>query len=443
MLAAIAPMQGRQGGGVGPEGLLPRAEASRFASRLLETNAASGRAVAAIWIDVDRFRQLNDTFGHGCGDQLIGVLASRIQSVSPAGSHCFRMGIDEFLLLLTAESVTGTEQLAARIGQVLEQALSVQGVNVHVTASMGLHHSQPQELAERLLACADQAMFAAKRLGGNRFVWSDDDLARVSMGTDQTRRELAVASMLHQALQQGGLSLRYQPVLGMQGTVEAVEALMSCEVGGVAVSPAEFIPVAEKIGLIGKLGEWSLMEGIQCAARLHRRGLPTKVAINVSRAQLLSEGFLAALEGALLCADVPPQSVELELTESLFMEQSSTVQRNLQRIRETGVGLAIDDFGTGYSCLATLKDLPATKLKFDKAFIQCLPDDIRVLAIVRSMTDLAHFLGLVVVAEGVETEAQLRACEDAGLEATQGYLHARPMPENQLVSWLENHCHDH
>ncbi|HRK39584.1 MAG TPA: EAL domain-containing protein [Burkholderiaceae bacterium] len=108
-----------------------------------------------------------------------------------------------------------------------------------------------------------------------------------------------------------------------------------------------------------------------------------------------------------------------------------------------GVGLAIDDFGTGYSCLATLKDLPATKLKFDKAFIQCLPDDIRVLAIVRSMTDLAHFLGLVVVAEGVETEAQLRACEDAGLEATQGYLHARPMPENQLVNWLENHCHDH
>jgi EAL domain-containing protein (putative c-di-GMP-specific phosphodiesterase class I) len=217
---------------------------------------------------------------------------------------------------------------------------------------------------------------------------------------------------------------------------------MSCATGDPPVSPGEFIPVAEKIGLIDKLGEWSLVEGALCAARLHRQGWPTKVAINVSRAQLLSEGFLAALQGALVYANVPPQWIELELTESLFMEQSPTVQHNLQRIRETGVGLAIDDFGTGYSCLATLKDLPATKLKFDKAFIQGLPDDTRVMAIVRSMTDLAHYLGLVVVGEGVETEAQLRACEDAGLDATQGYLHARPMPESQLLSWLQNHHHE-
>lgn len=418
-------------------------EASRdIANRLLDQASQFKEPLTVFWVDIDRFRQINDTFGHACGDQVISSVALRIQSVVPADTHCIRMGSDEFVVVAPALSVDQAEQLAHRIGDEVKKPLGVQGVNVHITVSIGLHRSGGDELADQFLEYADRAMIAAKRQGGNRFVWSVEEQIGAVLGIAQSKRELAIASMLHDALRHGGLSLRYQPIIRRDGSIEAVEALMSCSTGNPTVSPGEFIPVAEKMGLIDKLGEWSLMEGAICAARLHRLGWSTKVAINVSRAQLLSEGFLAALQGALLCANVPAQWIELELTESLFMEQSPTVQSNLQRIRETGVGLAIDDFGTGYSCLATLKDLPATKLKFDQAFIKCLPEDKRVMAIVRSMTDLAHYLGLVVVAEGVETEAQLRACEDLGLDATQGNLHATPLPESLLLKWLENYRHD-
>lgn len=412
------------------------------AAQMLEEGQRSGEPVTALWMDIDRFRQVNDTFGHACGDEVIGVLAQRIHTLAPPRSSFLRLGSDEFALLLVGVSVPDAEHLAQRLLSEVARPISIHGFNIHLSVSIGLHCSQWGGCASQLLEGADRAMSDAKRHGGNRWVWSGHETVPGALGIAQSRRELAIASTLHEALHHGGLSLRYQPIIRPDGSIEAVEALMSCALGDPPLSPVEFIPVAEKIGLIDKLGEWSLVEGALCAARLHRAGWPTKVAVNVSRAQLLSDGFLTALRGALIYANVPPACIELELTESLFMEQSLTVQRNLQRIRETGVGLAIDDFGTGYSCLATLKDLPATKLKFDRAFIKCLPDDTRVLAIVRSMTDLAHYLGLVVVAEGVETEAQWQTCEDAGLDATQGYFHAKPMPEGQLLAWLAHHQHE-
>jgi len=442
---APAPTPDASGGAAtdGSEaGALWGREASRtIASRLLDEARQRGLPVTALWLDIDRFRQINDTFGHTCGDHVIATLAQRIRSVAPSGCPCLRMGSDEFVLL-TLLPPSQADALARRLLSEVEKPLDLSGATLHLSVSIGLHHGTEGETADRLLENADRAMVDAKRHGGNRRVWSGQETLPGALGMAQSRRELAIASMLHEALQRGGLSLRYQPIIRPDGRIEAVEALMSCAVGHPPVSPGEFIPVAEKIGLIDKLGEWSLVEGALCAARLLRMGWPTKVAINVSRAQLLSEGFLAALEGALLCANVPPQWIELELTESLFMEPSSTVQHNLSRIRDTGVGLAIDDFGTGFSCLANLKDLPATKLKFDRAFIKCLPDDARALAIVRSMTDLAHHLGLVVVAEGVETLAQLQVCEASGLDATQGYFQARPMPEDQLWAWLAEHHHE-
>jgi EAL domain-containing protein (putative c-di-GMP-specific phosphodiesterase class I) len=257
------------------------------------------------------------------------------------------------------------------------------------------------------------------------------------LGVLLAREELAIESDLHTALETGGLQLHFQPILRLDGRIEAVEALMRCNANGRHISPVKFIPVAEKTGLIVRLGEWCLLQGGHYAARLHRAGIPAKVAINVSRAQLTSPKFIQALHGTLICTDVAPALIELELTESLFMDLSEVVQTNLRSARSIGVGLAIDDFGTGFSCLANLKDLPATKLKLDRAFVSVLPEDRRAFAVVKAMTQLAQELGMTVVAEGVETQGQMDALVQAGVDATQGYLHASPMSEDALLAWLE------
>ncbi len=174
------------------------------------------------------------------------------------------------------------------------------------------------------------------------------------------------------------------------------------------------------------------------ARMLQDAGHQTKVAINVSRAQLISPKFAQALYAALICSNVKPELIELELTESLFMDISDTVQKNLKDSIAAGVSLAIDDFGTGYSCLANLKDIPAKKLKLDRAFVVVLPEDKRALAVVRAMTQLGHELGMTIVAEGCETKEQIEALLDAGVDAIQGFYYARPMPEETLLPWLQS-----
>lgn len=242
---------------------------------------------------------------------------------------------------------------------------------------------------------------------------------------------------MHTALETGGLSLHYQPIVGANGQIEAVEALMRCSVDGVNIPPGKFIPVAEKTGLIIRLGEWCLLQGAMHARLLLDAGYQTKVAINVSRAQLVSPKFTKALHAALICSNVKPELVELELTESLFMDISDTVQKNLKNAIATGVGLAIDDFGTGYSCLANLKDIPAKKLKLDRAFVTVLPEDCRALSVVRAMTQLGHELGMTVVAEGCERQEEIDVLLDAGVDAIQGYFYAKPMQEDLLLPWLQ------
>jgi EAL domain-containing protein (putative c-di-GMP-specific phosphodiesterase class I) len=213
-----------------------------------------------------------------------------------------------------------------------------------------------------------------------------------------------------------------------------VEALMRCAFDHVQIPPGKFIPVAEKTGLVTRLGDGSLLKGALQARYLQEAGFPTKVAINVSRAQLVSPKFAKALHAALICANVPPELIELELTESLFMDISETVQKNLRDSIDTGITLSIDDFGTGYSCLANLKDIPASKLKLDRSFVTVLPEDERALAVVKAVTQLGRDLGMTVVAEGCENTQQREALLDAGVDAIQGFIYARPMPEQQLLA---------
>lgn len=397
----------------------------------------AGTSLAVIWLDLDRFKLVNESFGHLGGDAVLARMAQRMAERIALRAHPCRMGGDEFVFLAQGSNAGKAEQIASDLLDCIKSPLEVGNIRLYPTGSIGIAQLEPGEDAVSVLQRADRAMVEAKRLGGDRLIVSGNERVAGRLGTLLAREELVVENKLHMALETGGLALHYQPIVAPDGHIHAVEALMRCTADGESVSPVRFIPVAEKTGLVVRLGEWSMLHGALFAHRLAGLGMATKVAINVSRAQLTAPKFTQALHAALLCSDVSPALIELELTESLFMDVSEVVQSNLLAAKIAGVSLSIDDFGTGFSCLATLKDIPASKLKIDRAFIKVLPHDLRALAIVRAITHMARELGMTVVAEGVETREQLQALEDVGVDAIQGFFHARPMDSDSLVAWLQ------
>jgi diguanylate cyclase (GGDEF)-like protein len=419
-------------------GFLNRNAGLQAVARAVAEANSKRSLLAVLWVDMDRFRQVNDSFGHAGGDSVIVRIAERIRSCVSSPGEFVRMGSDEFVVLIPGLDRIGAEQLAGKLLVEIEMPMPIDDILIRPSASIGIALGQVDDYPLGLLERADRAMIEAKRQGGNRIVISGNEPVAGRLGIQLAREELAIESALHTALESGGLQLEFQPIIRHDGSVEAVEALMRCNARGLKIPPGKFIPVAEQTGLIFRLGEWSLLQGAHCAALLREQGRSTKVAINVSRVQLTSSSFMQALHGALICANVAPELIELELTESLFMDLSATVQANVRGARAAGVGLVIDDFGTGYSCLSSLKDLPATKLKLDRAFISVLPRDRRAFAIVRAMTQLARDLGMIVVAEGVETREQLDACATAGVDATQGFFNACPMCEETLLQWMKS-----
>jgi len=409
-----------------------------MAQKLAIDSTASGKTFAVIWIDIDRFKQINESFGHLGGNEIIKNLAMRFRNRMSGRAELSRMGGDEFVLLVPKCDRSQAQQLAGELTSTVEEPITIDNLTLRPTASIGIAIHDAGEDSLVLLERADRAMSAAKTKGGGRIVCSGDEPIPGRLGIILAREELSIESKLHTALENGGLCLHYQPIIHAKGHVEAVEALMRCSVNGENIPPSQFIPVAEKTGLIIRLGEWSLLQGAMHARLLQDAGYQTKVAINVSRIQLISPKFTQALHAALICSNVKPELVELELTESLFMDISDTVQKNLKNASAAGVSLAIDDFGTGYSCLSNLKDISAGKLKLDRAFVTMLPEDRRALAVVRAMTQLGHELGMTIVAEGCETQEQIDALLDAGVDAIQGFFFARPMPEETLLPWLKN-----
>ena len=418
-------------------GFLDRSSCLELVSKLAFSAAASNQLLAALWIDLSRLKQVNESFGHLGGDLVITQIAQRLREKSAGRGEWCRMGGDEFVCLIPNCDAEHTRQLAQELLQAIEAPLRFGELFLHPSASIGIAILEKNEDPFAFLERADRAMSTAKRQGGGRAVASGEEPMPGRLGILLAREELAIENKLHLALENGGLSLHYQPIVGFDGRVEAVEALMRCTFDNELIPPARFIPVAEKTGLIIRLGEWSLLAGARYASQLDQAGYRTKVAINVSRAQLASPKFAQALHAALLCANVHPELIELELTESLFMDISEIVQTNLHAAQKAGVGLAIDDFGTGYSCLANLKDIPATKLKLDRAFVIVLPQDRRAFSVIKAMSQLGRELGMTVVAEGVEEQSQLDSLREAGVDAIQGYIHAHAMPEEALLSWFQ------
>ena len=417
-------------------GFLDRQECILEAERLTDRARKDGSSLCALWISLNRFREVNISFGHHAGDDVLVRLARRLKAQVNNSGSIGRIGADEFVILLPGISLPMAEALAGHIHDVLRAPLQVGQVNWRQSCSIGLSRLGT-ESGISLLERADQAMQEAKQSKGALGTMVAPGTDYGCQVTTLKRNELTIEEKLHEAMEAGGFSLHYQPVINIASNgIEACEALMRCRVRDEMLTPDHFIPVAEKTGLIIELGDWTLLTAARMAEQLLVNGRPTKFAVNVSRAQLTAPKCQQTLQALLTVSPLPPGLMELELTESLFMDTSRAVRRNLDAAVDAGLSLAIDDFGTGYSCLAYLKDIPANKLKLDRTFVKHLPEDRKSLAIVRAITQLAQDLGMVVVAEGVETEEQRDTLINAGVNALQGFLFTRPLPEQQLENWL-------
>ena len=382
--------------------------------------------VAVIALDLDNFKSVNDTLGHQAGDELLRLVAHRLRDALRRDDTISRLGGDEFSVILPRLADEG--ELAV-VGEKIIKSCSepyrIGGREFFVTTSVGIAVFPDHAIdAEALVGCSDRAMYRAKQQGKNTWVIFSADM------NEGLVRRVAIENALWQAVARNEIDLHYQPQFAADGKrVLGAEALMRWrhpEFGN--VSPADFIPIAERNGQIVVLGEWALRRVAQDA--LQWRGVDGKrlrVAVNVSARQFGEPAFVELVAGVLRESGLPPECLEIELTESVLMENISQQMETMARLRALGVELAIDDFGTGYSSMAYLRNLPVDRLKIDRAFVRDLPQSSDV-AIVRAMVSLAHNLGLEVVAEGVETEAQRALLEEIGVDVLQGYLLARPQP---------------
>jgi len=422
-------------------GFLDRYSCLQLASDLVDQVGGNGKSLAVLWIDIDRFKQINESFGYEGGDSVISFVADRLREKIIGNAQICRVGADEFVCLIPDYDIDNAEKLGIEFMRAIEPPLIMGDFRIRLTASIGIAILEPEETSAEFLERADWSKITAKKEGGNRYIISGNELVPSHMGIIQAREDLEVEYLLHTALDTGGLQLHYQPILGFNGNVLSVEGLMRCTVNGKNIPPARFFPVAEKSGLVVRLGEWSLLQGTRQAKLLSKLGLNTTVSINVSRGQLADARFSQALYAAIILADVDPGLIELELSESVFLDTSTVIQTNLRTARNIGVRLAIDNFGSGFSCFANLKDIPATKLKLGRAFIMALPEDNRSLSVVKAMVQLGKDLGMTVIAEGVETKEQMESLRELYVDGIQGYYYAKPMDVEALSSWLQYREH--
>jgi diguanylate cyclase (GGDEF)-like protein len=392
----------------------------------LRAAADSGEAIAVLFLDLDDFKVVNDGFGHEAGDRLLIQVAQRLQTAVRDTDLVARLGGDEFTVLCVGlEDQSHATITAGRIRAALTAPFDVAGQRRHVRVSIGCRLAAPGEAdAEALLRDADSAMYQAKEGGKDR----------VELFNDATRarllRRIEVEQRLRAALEEGLLEVHYQPQVDIStGRLVGVEALARWS----EASPAEFIPVAEETGLIGPLGAWVLGTATRDLAGWHAQGLtPLTVTVNVSTRQLEDPDFPIVVATALATADLAPESLCLELTESALMGAGDASLNCLRMLKELGIYVGIDDFGTGHSSLARLKSLPVEVLKVDRSFIDGLGTEPEDSAIVHAILSLAHALGLHVIAEGVETPLQAHQLAALGCGVAQGFLWSPAVPAEQV-----------
>lgn len=402
--------------------------------RLL-ADAALARPAAVLFIDLDRFKIVNDSLGHAVGDRLLGAVAERIRGCLRGRDLACRLGGDEFLLVLDGvETVQAAEDVADRVLAAIAQPFDIDGSSLHVTASIGVAIGpMPGPEPDRLLREADLAMYAAKSAGRGRHRAFEGSLARVA------GLRYDIDSGLRRALDQEEFSLAYQPIVSLRtGQTVGVEALIRWEhPERGTVPPLEFVPMAEENGLIVPIGAWVLREGCMRVLELDPSPGGLRLSVNVAARQLADSDFAATVERILAETGFPADRLTLELTETGASQNVTGLVRTFEYLTGLGIGLALDDFGTGYSSLSLLHDLPLTRLKIDRSFVARMAASAREAALVRLTIEMAHALDLTVVAEGVEDEWQAATLRDMSCELAQGYLFARPMKIDRLRGRLD------
>ena len=399
--------------------------------RIALDTCAPDEHVGLLILDIDDFKDVNDRFGHRTGDDLLNQFATRLARAVRAGDCVYRLGGDEFAVLV--QPLTSTDEvdrIATRLYAAFGTPIALRGHRLRpsFSAGIGVFPDDARDI-ETLVAHADIAMYCAKRRGKNTFQRFEAHM------TEMTLRRLRLQEDLRAALDRDGeLALAYQPQIGADGaSIVGMETLLRWnhpELG--AIAPAEFIPLAEDCGLVVPLGRWVMRTACLQAARWRADGhAELRVAVNVSVRQIQDRSLLSAISDALAESGLEPGGLEIELTESLLLEDAETNMHLMQSVRDLGIELAIDDFGKGYSSLSYLHRLPANRLKIDMSFVHEIPGGGE--AITTAIVAMGHSLGLTVIAEGVETKEQFEFLREAGCDGFQGYLLSGPLAADEAT----------
>ena len=402
---------------------------------LLASARRQNSLVGVLFIDLDNFKTVNDSLGHYAGDELLKRVAGRLQSCLRGADMVGRLGGDEFVVvvtdLATAEDIA---PVAEKIAETISEPISLEDQVLSVSGSIGISvFPKDGETPDTLIRNADAAMYLAKDRGRSNFQYFMPSLNRSAL------QALAMESGIRNAIKQVEFLLHYQPeVVAKTGVVCAIEALIRWkhpELG--LLGPDQFISVAEHRGLIMPIGHWVINEAIRQARAWANDGIKVPIAVNISAVQFKQKGLVEDIAARLREHGVSGEMLELELTESLFMEDVNATSKTLHRLKDLGIVLAVDDFGTGYSSLSYLKRYPIDKIKIDRSFIRDVPVDADDVAITRAIIGLAASLGLKVVGEGVETDAQRQFLEDNHCDQIQGFLISQPLDPETMLSWLK------
>lgn len=405
--------------------------------RLLARTHYTDHTVAVVYLGLDRFKAINDSFGHEVGDKLLGAVARRIREELRAQDSAASLGSDEFTLIL--DDMRSESECLARVRKILDaitESFVIKGHTVHMTASAGVSlFPSSGKSGDELIRNAHTAMYKAKEFGGDTFQVYTPEMNVEALS------QLKMENHLRHAVGKGELQLYYQPQVNIHtNQVVGVEALLrwtNHELG--SVSPAEFIPIAEETGLIIPIGEWIIEETCQQIKKWQELGIPPiRVSINISSRQFREKKLAQDIKRILDNTQIDPSMLALELTESLVMDDAVSSSTSLSLFREMGIQVHVDDFGTGYSSLSYLKLFPIDVLKIDRSFIRDISTDPNDAIISAAIIGLAHNLGMEVVAEGVETKEQLEFLREKNCDIVQGFYFAKPMPADGFVQWFNN-----